>query len=358
MTTSQLPIANGRPRRRRIGYWLLFVGHLLFLYGCATAPRAVEPLPGNGRELTGLEKAKLAVVALVVEQGTSGDSYGAGVVFDTQGHILTVHHVIEGATRILVLLSGGYTVRADVVAIDPVFDFAILRAEMFLPERMRPADLAKELPRPGDTVWNLGNPFGTSRFGGEPSVGRGVISALHRSYLNEETGRLYLDGIQHDAPTNPGNSGGGIFNERGELLGLNALITTMRETPGDSGVAFALPAPVIRKVAERLLRGDVVTHGWLGAERYKQAAEVFPQGHGRLRAVFGPLAQGGPASAAGFMPGDVIIKVGGNEVFGLHEILSMEDSLIPGQPVKLTINRAGREFDLDLVVGSRPWPWG
>lgn len=358
MTSSQRPVSSTQRPLRRIGCLLLLVGHLLFLAGCSTAPRSVVPLPGDDHELTGLEKAQLAVVALVVEQGSNGDSYGAGVVFDTQGHILTVHHVIDGATRILVLLSGGYTVRADVVAVDPVFDFAILRAEMFLPERMRPADLATDLPRPGDTVWNLGNPFGTSRFGGEPSVGRGVISALHRSYLNEETGRLYLDGIQHDAPTNPGNSGGGIFNERGELLGLNALITTMRETPGDSGVAFALPAHVIRNVAARLLRGETVTHGWLGAERYKQAAEIFPQGHGRLRAVFGPLAQGGPASAAGFMPGDVIIKVGGHEVFGLHEILSLEDALIPGQPVKLTINRAGREFDLDLVVGARPWPWG
>ncbi|MBX3461476.1 MAG: trypsin-like peptidase domain-containing protein [Planctomycetes bacterium] len=353
MSDSRLHAANRAYRGRRLAPAFAAVALSLLLAACSTAPSPAEPGPAAA---SGLGRAQMSVVALVVEQGGNGDSYGAGVVYDTQGHIITVHHVIEDAARILVLLPGGYTLRANVVAIDPVYDFAILRAERFLPERMRPADLARELPRPGDTVWNLGNPFGTSRFGGDASVGRGVVSALHRTYLNEDTGRLYLDGIQHDAPTNPGNSGGGIFNDRGELLGLNALITTTRETPGDSGVAFALPSPVIRRVADALLRGEVITHGWLGAHRYKQATEMYPQGYGRLRAVFGPLAQGGPAMRAGVSAGDVILKVNGADVFGLHEILSLEDSLPPGRTVKLTINRAGREFDLDVQVGQRPWP--
>jgi serine protease DegQ len=333
---------------------LLFA--LVMLQACSSPARLVEPLPEPASDLSAVERAGHSVVALVVEQGDISDSYGAGIILDRQGHILTVHHVVDGATRIIVLLGGGYTVRASVIASDPVVDFAVLKAETWVSGRMRPADFANTTPRIGDAVWNIGNPFGTSRFGGEGSVGRGVISALHRTYLNEETGRLYLDAIQHDAPTNPGNSGGGVFNERGELLGLNALITTTRDTPRDAGVAFALPAPLVKQWAQRMLRGERITHGWLGAERFKQAAEVFDSGYGRLRAVFGPLAVAGPARLAGAMQGDVIIQVDGTEVYGLHEMLSLEDALVPGQQVKLRINRAGRELDLDITIGSRPWP--
>jgi S1-C subfamily serine protease len=329
---------------------------LAFAAGCATGPRAVEPLPGDGaiKPEEGLQRALLSVVGLVVEQG-DGDSFGSGVILDNAGHIMTVHHVVEGAQRILVLLSGGYTVRAQLVASDPVSDFAVIRAETWIGDRMEPAIIAPSLPRPGAMVWNLGNPFGTSRFGGEPSVGHGVISALQRSYLNEETGRLYLNAIQHDAPTNPGNSGGGIFDAQGRLLGLNALITTMRETPGDSGVAFAMPAAAAREKALRLLRGEVITHGWFGEVRYKQATEMFAGGYGRLRVVFGPLVDASPASVAGVMPGDVLIKIDAVEVYGMHEALTLEDSLVPGQTVKLTINRAGLELEFPVTVAERPW---
>lgn len=331
---------------------------LLLVAGCQ-ATRTVEPLPGETTTWNrgGYDRAKLSVVALVAEQDGNGDAFGAGIVYDDQGHILTAHHVVEGASRVLLLLSGGYTLRAEVVSVDPVTDFALLRAETMLKDRMQPARLAHQTPVPGDLVWSLGNPFGTSRFGGAPSVGHGVVSAVQRTYYNDNTGRLYLDAIQHDAPTNPGNSGGGIFNERGELIGMNALITTMRENTGDSGVAFAVPAGQLKQRAEAMLRGEPISHGWFGARQYKQATEIYPQGYGRLRAVFGPLDDVGPAGASGVLPGDVIIKIDGEEVFGIHEVLSIEDAMVPGQMVTLTINRAGREFPVVFMVGERPWPY-
>ncbi|MCB9893457.1 MAG: serine protease [Planctomycetes bacterium] len=333
---------------------------LALLLGACTAPRAIDPLPGEHapEDLTSVEMAAQSVIAIVVEHGDTGDAFGAGVMYDEKGHILTAHHVVEDADRILLLISGGYTVRANVVGVDPISDFALLQAETLLTDRMRPAKLCTEAPRPGQAVWNIGNPFGTSRYGGEPSVGHGVVSAVHRTYLNSDTGRLYLDAIQHDAPTNPGNSGGGIFNERGELLGLNALITTTRETPGDSGVAFAIPTHILVEKAEAFLHGRAPTHGWFGADEYKQATEVFPQGFGRLRAVFGAMAPNGPGQMAGVQPGDVIIKVDGEDLYGIHEVLMLEDRVIPGQQVTLTINRAGREFEIQILAGQRPWPWG
>ncbi|MCA8912063.1 MAG: trypsin-like peptidase domain-containing protein, partial [Planctomycetes bacterium] len=238
---------------------------LLLLGACATTQRTVEPLPGENHnwDHTGYDNARLSIVAIVVENAT-GDAFGAGIVYDDGGRIITAHHVVEDADRILLILAGGYTVRATVIGSDPVFDFALLQAETVLADRMQPARFAKGDPKPGEPVWNLGNPFGTSRFGGEPSVGHGVVSAVHRTYLNDSTGRLYLDGIQHDAATNPGNSGGGIFNDRGELMGMNALITTTRETPGDSGVAFAVPAHILKKQAELIIGGGKPSHGWFG----------------------------------------------------------------------------------------------
>jgi S1-C subfamily serine protease len=324
------------------------------LSACVTAPSdATRVDDGHDKAL---ERARRAVVGVVVNQGLSTESYGSGVVLDTEGNILTVHHVVDGATEALLLLDGGVTLRATVVASDPILDLAVLRAELFIPELMTPATLAEQEPMIGETIWNIGNPFGTSRVGGGSSVGRGVVSALDRTHLNTASGRLYLRCIQHDAPTNPGNSGGGIFNSRGELVGINALITTMRDTSADSGVAFALPTPLIKETARSLLAGETPTHGWLGVERYQQATEIYANGVGRLRAVMSTLRLGGPADVAGVEAGDVLMRVDEQEVYGLHQLLAVENSLEPGEFTKLRINRAGRLIDLQVRVGNRPWP--
>ncbi|MBX3475522.1 MAG: trypsin-like peptidase domain-containing protein [Planctomycetes bacterium] len=343
---------NGSGRHRALALAALV---LLVLAGCATASRVVEPLPGQGPATDGLDRARRCVVSLVVERAAGGDSFGAGVVYDDRGHILTVHHVVEDAVRIVVLLPGGHTVKATMVGADPVADFALIRMEPAGIALVQAAQLETAEPQPGEQVWSLGNPFGTSRFGGETSVSRGVVSAVRRSYFNDDTGRLYLGALQHDAPTNPGNSGGGLFNSRGKLIGINALITSNRDIPGDSGVAFALPAPALGQLAQRLLRGETPVHGWLGEETFRQATEIYPNGIGRLRTVFGPLAQAGPAQMAGLQAGDVIIKLGDVELFGLHEVLAAADGLAPGAMVPITINRGGSEMTLTLRAGQRPW---
>jgi len=96
-------------------------------------------------------------------------------------------------------------------------------------------------------------------------------------------------------------------------------------------------------------------HGWLGEENFRQATELFPNGLGRLRTVFGAIAPFGPAAVSGVQAGDVIIKLGDKEVFGLHEVLATVDDIVPGSRVPLTINRNGNEMTLTVQAGQRPW---
>jgi S1-C subfamily serine protease len=171
--------------------------------------------------------------------------------------------------------------------------------------------------------------------------------------LNDTTGRLYLNALQHDASTNPGNSGGGVFNLHGELLGLTALITTMHGTSSDSGVAFAIPSNCLPDFVKSALSGGTVKHGWLGERTFTQATEVNPHGWGRLRTVFGKMVAGGPGDSSGILPGDVIVKIDGKTVFGLHEVLALVDGLAPEAVIEVLINRGGIELPITVVVGQR-----
>lgn len=347
-------ISSRANNRMSLPLCLLVVSALLFsASACATTKKSInQPEPATAS--TPLKIAIRSTVSLVVETD-SGDSFGAGVLFDNQGHILTVHHAIVDAHRIVVLADGGFTTTATVVGADPIADIALLKVTGRLPESLQPAKFTQKLPQAGDKIWSIGNPFGTSRFGGEPSISGGIISARGRSYFNDDTGRLYLDALQHDAPTNPGNSGGGVFDTRGQLVGINALITTMHGSASDSGVAFAIPAHMLTSYATAMLAGTKLPHGWFGEERFRQATDVRTNSWGRIRTVFGPIAPDGPGALRGIMAGDVIIRVGGQEVFGLHEVLMLEDSIPPGKMIKIIINRGGIEIPINITVGNRPW---
>ena len=326
-----------------------FVGLLGASAACSTVTPVADTVDGAPPDI-----CHCVVNLLVERESEEGDSFGAAVVIDDKGSLVTAHHVVENALHITVLLDGGRATTATLVAFDAVGDVALLRCAAFIPDAMTPATVASAPPAPGATVWSLGNPFGTARIGGQCAVSRGVVSALHRSYVSEHTGRLYLDCIQHDAPTNPGNSGGGIFNNRGEWIGLNAVITAMREQPRDYGVAFAVPVTRVMQIANQLVAGKVVRHGWLGARAYGLATQVAPDGTGVMRAVLGPLEETGPAWRYGLQSGDVVLCVNGAPVFGIHEMLALEDALAPGEKAMVKINRAGHEFEIGVVIESRP----
>lgn len=332
---------------------------LLLTASCVSAPATPEIVPSAA---TGIERALQSSVSLVVDDGGRADGFGSAIVLNEQGYLVTAHHVVDGAMGITVLMAGGRAAVARVVAEDPVGDIAILQTT-FVPEAMVPATAASGCAV-GDEVISVGNPFGTSRLGGSPSVARGIVSASSRSFVSEKTGRVYLDCIQHDAPTNPGNSGGGIFNARGQLLGMNVLINTPQDTASESGVAFALPAAALLYAAQRLLAGEKIHHGWLGARGYRGVLWMNSQGLGRLGTMLREVEDGSPAYQAGMQAGDVIVSVTwwpGPDAktwpasldVDRRDWLLVEDALPVGQQVKVKISRGGRELDFSLTVADR-----
>ena len=126
-------------------------------------------------------------------------------------------------------------------------------------------------------------------------------------------------------------------------------IVRMHDEPSDSGVAFAIPTHLLTKYADALLAGKKITHGWFGEESFSSATEIYDKGWGNMRTVFGPMVPNGPGGSKGIMAGDVIIKIDGQNVYGIHEVLTLEDSLNIGQTVEITINRAGIELPIKIV---------
>jgi S1-C subfamily serine protease len=325
----------------------------LLLSACTTPPDSTESTQARDAAVgAGLA----STVSLVLDDGGRGDAFGSAIVLNDQGYLITAQHVIDGASGITVLGPNGHASLARVVAEDAVGDFAILQCKPLA--SMKPAQPAVTA-RVGEEVLSVGNPFGTSRLGGSPSVNAGIVSAIGRSFVSEKSGRIYLDCVQHDAPTNPGNSGGGVYNARGELIGMNVLINTPQDVAAESGVAFALPAARLRKAAEQLMRGESVKHGWLGARGYRTALWLTAEGLGRTGSMLREIEDGTPAYQAGVQAGDVIVRASWStgawppSQGEPREWLFVEDELPPGQPMTLTISRAGRELEFKLTTAQR-----
>ena len=187
-----------------------------------------------------------------------GTATGSGFVIDTEGHMITNAHVVEGADSVRVQLSeDSEPVDAEVVGADPSTDIAVLRADA-PSEDLHPLPLgSSQDAQVGDPVVAIGNPFGLDR-----TVTSGIVSALHRqiSSLNEFT---ITEAIQTDAPINPGNSGGPLLDATGEVIGVNAQIATGGSN-GSVGIGFAVPIDTAREVANQILEDGEADHAYLG----------------------------------------------------------------------------------------------
>ena len=268
---------------------------------------------------------------------------GSGVIVRADGHILTNHHVIEGADTVTVELSDRRRLRATIVGSDAPSDLALLKIdEAELPALPLADSAAVEV---GDVVLALGNPLGVGQ-----TVTMGIISAKGRATgLGDGS---FEDFLQTDAPINTGNSGGALVNTRGELVGINSQI--LSPNGGNIGIGFAIPASMARHVMDQLLNGGTVRRGQLGVmAQTVDSAIAESLGLKEVRgAIVGDVTAGSAAERAGLQRGDVILAVDGQPVADSNALRNRIASTAPGTTVTLTILRDGSDRTVTATLGE------
>ena len=254
---------------------------------------------------------------------------GTGVIFEADGLILTNAHVVEGASRVTVGLVDGRTMEGSVVGSDPVTDLAVVRVAASEPLPVAPLG-DSDAVEVGDWAIAVGNPFGLDN-----TVTLGIISSTNRNATKLGITDKRLDLIQTDAAINPGNSGGPLLNADGEVVGINALV---RSGPG-AGLGFSIPINRAQSIADQLIRNGKASHALVGL-----ALSAEPKGV-RVNSVM----PNGPAARAGVMPGDLVLKVGGDAVADPAQFLSRMERSGVGKPLSLELLRDGQRRTLEVV---------
>ena len=285
------------------------------------------------------------------EDESSGAGMGSGVIVSPDGYILTNHHVIEGAEGIEVTLNDGRSAMAKVIGTDAETDLALLKID--LPKLPSIVLGQMESLQVGDAVLAIGNPFGVGQ-----TVTSGIVSALGRKQLGINT---FENFIQTDAAINPGNSGGALVDANGLLMGINTAIYS--RSGGNLGIGFAVPVSTATQVMAALIKDGKVTRGWIGVEPRPLTAEIaesfgipkdkatglLPQG-----VLINGVLQNSPAAKAGIQPGDLILKVAGEVVSDVPEMLTRVAALKPGEPASLAVQRNGKLMEIRVRPGTRP----
>jgi S1-C subfamily serine protease len=284
----------------------------------------------------------------VLGAGDGATGSGSGVIFRSDGHVLTNAHVIEDADRIRVILADGRSRAAEVVGTDPLTDIAVLRIDRRDGEEFPPVVLGDTTDlRVGEPAIAIGSPL---RLQGGPTVTVGVISATGR-VLDAQGSRLF-DLVQTDAPIMPGSSGGALLNGAGEVIGITTVIAV--SDVGAEGLGFAVPIEIAHDVALDLLTVGEARHGFFGVVGSDIGAEQAAE----LGVVGGSLVTGlepdGPADEAGLREGDIIVLLGELPVETMSQLIVAVRRLEPGRVVPVTLLRDGEEIVVDVEVATRP----
>jgi serine protease Do len=268
---------------------------------------------------------------------------GSGFIISADGYVVTNYHVVENATEVSVSLDDGKELPATIVGTDKKTDIALLKIKEG--GNYPHVDLATSVPRVGDWVIAVGNPFG---LGG--TVTAGIISARGRDIGASP----YDDFLQIDAPVNRGNSGGPTFNAQGQVVGVNTAIFS--PSGGSVGIGFAIPAETVQTVVAALKEKGVVARGWIGVQIQPVTQEIadsmgLKSAKGALVAEAQP---GSPASEAGIKSGDVILGIDGERIDGPRELAKRVAALGPGKKADLIYWHDGAEKTVTLKLGSLP----
>jgi S1-C subfamily serine protease len=315
----------------------------------ASAPSAdTELLDAYSHAVTSVaDRVGPAVVRVEVRkgEGKAAGGVGSGVVIAPDGLVLTNSHVVEHARELRLTDPEGRVMEARIIGEDPDTDLALLRAGAVRDLPTARLGDSKALRR-GQLVVAIGNPLGF-----ESTVTAGVISALGRS-LRAKSGRLIEDVVQTDAALNPGNSGGPLVSSHGEVIGINTAVIM-----GAQGICFAVASNTAQFVLSELIRHGRVRRGYVGVSaqttavprRYARAADIDNVSGAMITA----LDAEGPASKAGLMSLDIIVRADGQAVTGVDDLIRLLNHERIGRAVAIDVLRRGQLRSFDVTPQER-----
>src|SRR5438128_2462783 len=286
---------------------------------------------------------------------------GSGFVYDTDGHIITNQHVVDGASSISVKFWNGATYKATVVGTDASTDLAVIKvsapSSLLVPLTLGDSDKLAV----GDGVVAIGSPFGL-----EETVTSGIVSALHREMTSPNRFTI-PDSIQTDAAINHGNSGGPLLDLSGHVIGVNAQIES--DSGGNDGVGFAIPSKTVKSVVSGLLANGKVEHAFLGVSSVTIPSSVAADLSLTAGAEVATVRNGTPAAKAGLRAatgtrtvngqdyptgGDVITAVDGEKISTVEALIAAVSAKKPGDTISITYFRGGKSHTARVTLTSRP----
>jgi serine protease Do len=323
----------------------------------APAGGTMGPNDGSSSVISAAAHVSPSVVKITLN-GSSGDQFtpqgvGSGIIYDSNGWILTNHHVVTGAGTITVELKDGRSFPGTVYGIDTLTDLAIVKVDA---TNLPKASLgSSDGLKVGQLVIAVGSPLGTYSF----SVTSGIVSGKGRSIV-ASNGATISNLIQTDAAINPGNSGGPLADGNGDVVGIN---TAMAD--GSNGIGFAIPIDIAKPIMAQAVKGEKLVRPWIGI-RYEEIDQQLKQAmnltldNGALitnsdSGTTGSAVQSGsPADTAGLKDGDIITAINGMAVDQEHPLNLLLVQFAPKDTVQLTVVRNGQTLTVPLTLGVRP----
>jgi serine protease Do len=280
-----------------------------------------------------------------------GEGIGSGVIYRSDGYIITNNHVVEDATGVTVAFADGTTERASVVGTDPNTEIAVLKVNR---DDLPAATFDENTPLVGQLAVAIGSPSGF-----ESTVTSGIVSGVGREFPPELTrgtsaARALVDLIQTDAAISPGNSGGALANRDGRVIGINVAYLSPQET-GAENLGFAIPSDTAVSVADQLIDTGKVSTAYLGV----LTTDLSPEDASNFNlpvdsgALVEQVVPGSAAADAGVRKGDIITALGDARVESYGDLLGALRDYAPGDTVTLTVFRDGEEMNLEATLGEK-----